>query len=207
MNPNTHKLRRRNLGFSLIEVLITLVVFAFGVLTVAGLQTISKKSNFQAVQRTTATMLAYDILERMRANTGQLQFYATNSLSNGTGLGGGTLSLPNPDCGSATCSPAQMETYDLYEWEQSLDGASELNGTTKAGGLVTPTACITGPPGGGAGVYTVAIAWRGSVSMPNTNTNTCGTGSGRYDDTSGTTTVANGFRRIVVIETYITPTS
>lgn len=201
------KIRRRLLGFSLIEVLITLVVFSLGVLTVAGLQTISKKSNFQAVQRTTATMLAYDILERMRANTGQLQFYASNSMTNGTGLGGGTLSLPTPDCGSLSCSPAQMEAYDLYQWEQAIDGASELNGTTKAGGLVTPTACITGPAGGGAGVYTVAIAWRGSVSMPNTNTNTCGVNSGRYDDTSGSTTLKAAYRRIVVIQTYITPTS
>ncbi len=204
MDMNFRKLRRRHLGFSLIEVLITLVVFALGVLTVAGLQTISKKSNFQAVQRTTATMLAYDILERMRANTGQLQYYASNSTASGNGLGGGTLSLPNPDCGSSSCSPAQMETYDLYAWEQAIDGASELNGTVKAGGLVSPSACITGPAGGGAGVYTVTIAWRGAVSMPDNNTsNTCGANSGRYDD--GTN--KNVYRRMVVIETYITPTS
>ena len=40
---------------------------AWALLTVAGLQTISKKANYDALQRTQASLLAHDIIERMRA--------------------------------------------------------------------------------------------------------------------------------------------
>lgn len=183
-------------GFTLIEVLITLVIFSIGLLSVAGLQTISKKANFDALQRTTASMLAHDIIERMRANARQLQIY------NGNGsnvLGGATLSAANPNCISASCNQVQLANQDLYEWERSLDGASELVGTAFAGGLVQPTACIEGPVGGIGGVYTIAIAWRGVTALSNPIIHACGSGTGRYGD-------SNEYRRILVIQTYITPT-
>ena len=45
-------------GFSLLELLIALVVFSIGLLAIAGLQTVSKQANFEAVQRTTAAQVA-----------------------------------------------------------------------------------------------------------------------------------------------------
>jgi len=77
-------------GFTLLEVMITLVVFAIGMLGMAAMQVISKKNNFDAAQRTAATALAYDIVERMRANPTQLVEYAGNQGSPPTALGGET---------------------------------------------------------------------------------------------------------------------
>ena len=197
----------RSRGFSLIEVLITLFVFAIGILTVAGLQIISKKSNFDAVQRTTASLLGNDIAERMRANLGgnggALKSYLTE------GVGGGTLAVPGTDCTATACSADEMADWDLYEWEQSLDGAAEDN----SGGLVQPTACIRSDNTvGGAGTYHVIIAWRGvsPLSNPSIDQNLtaaaaagCGEGSAQYDDPD--TGAADVYRRVVVVSTYIAP--
>ena len=184
-------------GFTLIEVLITLLIFSIGLLAVAGLQTISKKANYDALQRTTASLLANDIIERMRANARMLDEYI---LPAGSEVGGGTLSAPSVLCTTANCNPTQMAWFDLYQWERALDGASELVGTALTGGLVSPTACIEGPVGGGAGEYIISIAWRGVSPLANPIIHTCGSTSGLYGD-------SNEYRRILTITTYITPTT
>ena len=58
-------------GITLIEVMISVFVAAIGVLGVAALQMNSIKFNHMANTRSHATMLAYDIIDRMRANRQQ----------------------------------------------------------------------------------------------------------------------------------------
>ena len=55
-------------GFSLLEVLVTLVIISVGLLGLAGLQATGLKNNQGALLRSQATTLAYDIIDRMRAN-------------------------------------------------------------------------------------------------------------------------------------------
>ena len=74
-----------------------------------------------------------------------------------------------------------------------------MAGNAGSGGLVMPTMCVDGPAGGGAGIYAVTIAWRGSASLSNGNVSACGTGGGDYG-------ADNEFRRIMQIPTYIDPT-
>ncbi len=58
---------RAQRGVTLLEVLISIIVLAVGLLGYAGLQTVSLKNNTSAFQRSQATMLTYDIIDRMRA--------------------------------------------------------------------------------------------------------------------------------------------
>jgi type IV pilus assembly protein PilV len=188
---------RFNNGFSLVEVLITLLVVTVALLSAASLQIQSKRSNFDAAQRTTAAHLAEDLLERLRSNS----TVSINYLPGGT-LGGATLgATPTVDCNAvlATCTAIQMAGFDLWQWEQQLDGAMEADGGRSTGGLVSPTACITGPGFGGNGEYTVAIAWRGMTDLVNPTASTCGDGTGLYGS-------ANEYRRIIQIRTYISTT-
>lgn len=183
----------------MIEVLVTLLIISVGFLNMAGLQTTAKRSNFDAVQRTTAVVLAQDIAERMRANPISLAGYLTPV----AGVGGGTRSAPVPACAAAAkCTPLQLTAMDLYQWERSIDGASESRtvgaSTTNTGGLVNPTGCISGPALGGAGIYTVTIVWRGLIELTNVSPNTCGVGLGKY----GTNEV---FRRILTFNVFISP--
>lgn len=60
--------RRHQRGVTLIEVLITMVVLAIGLLGFSALQTVAMKSNRTALYRSYATMAAYDVLDCMRAN-------------------------------------------------------------------------------------------------------------------------------------------
>ena len=100
-------------GFSLLEILISIFILAIGLLGLAALQTTSLKNNHSALYRTTATVLAYDIIERMRLN--QNADY--------------TLTL------TATPSGSTLKDADLIAWTTNLaselplgDGSIAING-------------------------------------------------------------------------------
>ncbi|HEY5641676.1 MAG TPA: type IV pilus modification protein PilV [Woeseiaceae bacterium] len=182
-------------GFSLLEMLIALLVFSIGLLAIAGLQTVSKQANFEALQRTAASQIAFGLLEDMRINGDAMAVYL------GAGeLGNGSRGVePAPNCkGMAECNAVQKAAHDLWFWEQVLDGNLEMIGNAGGGGLVLPTLCIEGPVGGIAGVYRVTVTWRGSASLSNNSNSLCGAAGGDYGDN-------NEFRRILQIPTYIDP--
>jgi len=62
-------------GFSLLEVLIAVLVLALGILGAASLQLNALRYHSGALYATQANVLAQDMLERMRANPGQLSDY------------------------------------------------------------------------------------------------------------------------------------
>lgn len=186
-------------GFSLIEVLVALIILSIGLLGIAGLQITSKQTNFEAVQRTTATMLARDMIERMRVNASELAAY-TNSGSGFAFTPESGITTAATDCSSSSCNTTTMVNYDLYEWEKAIAGTSEVSsGGANTGGLVSPTGCISVPAGAPAGTVTVAIAWRGMTNIGNPVIDTCGDATGLYDDTAGD----NAFRRVLVVTTFI----
>lgn len=202
---------------SLIEVLVALVVISVGVLSAVSLHLLSKRGNFDAAQRLEATHMAYSLIERMRANASReaLAAYVTTA---GAGLGGGRLGVkPEPSCsddveacapGAAPCPCGAVEAarFDLWLWERLLDGAAEQFGAVDAGGLTTPTACIEPPcPGceGQAGLYTVTIAYRGSVALGDDVAVGCGSGVVRDGFLIYGTN--NAFRRTISVQAFIAP--
>lgn len=62
------KQRKYSQGVSLIEILVSVIVLAFGLLGLAGLQAHSLQNNNNAILRTQAMYLAQDIIDRMRVN-------------------------------------------------------------------------------------------------------------------------------------------
>lgn len=62
------KSRWHQAGTSLLEVLISVVILSIGLLGLAGLQVAALRVNQGAMQRSQATILAYDILDRMRSD-------------------------------------------------------------------------------------------------------------------------------------------
>ncbi len=187
----------------MLEVMIAVLILAIGLLGVAGLQVTSKRSNYEAVQRTTATMLIRDLIERMRANEVQLDAYtntgAGRTFSPSTGI---STAVTNCFGTGANCDNATMANYDLSEWEGALTGITETSGANNVGGLVSPTACISVPAGMPAGTINVAIAWRGLMKFPDQpapGKNACGNDSGLYDDTAND----DVYRRVIEVETFV----
>jgi len=187
---------QKQAGFGLVEVLVTLIIVAVGLLGAASLQLLSKRSNYDAAQRTTAAHLGQDLLERMRSNPSAL----INYMQDGT-LGGGTLGIAPPvACTDATvCTPEELAAYDLWQWEQSLDGAMELQDGVEAGGLAGAQACVRGPVFGASGTYEIVIAWRGMTELVDPAADDCGSASGNYGND-------NAYRRILVVRTFINAT-
>ena len=195
---NKRKIRFRadQAAFSLIELLVTVVIFSIGLLAVAGLQSVSKRANYEALQRTTAAHIAYGLLEDMRNNGDGVPVYLASAP-----LGGATRgAVPSLDCrgSAASCTAAQRAAYDLWFWENYVDGSLEQGVEGAEGGLVAPTICVTGPAGGVAGMYLVTVAWRGSAALSEPAANACGSASGNY----GTD---NEFRRLVQMPTFLDP--
>lgn len=66
INPSHLATSSRQKGSTLLEVLVSIVIVALGLLGYAGLQAVSIKSSNTAYYRSQATMLAYDLIDRMR---------------------------------------------------------------------------------------------------------------------------------------------
>lgn len=179
--------RRHARGAGLIEVLIAVLVLSVGLLGMLAMQTTAKRTAYEAAQRSQATAMAREIVERMRSNPGALGSYVAT-------LGRGSIASAPASCVSGSCTPTQMASRDLYELEQMLDGAAEKGSdTTNAGGLVSPTACIANA----AGVVTVAVAWKGVAELTNPTVSACGNGLGLYGS-------GEAQRRLLVLSTFIT---
>lgn len=84
VNNNGCKLRGNACGFSLVEVLIAMLVLAIGLLGLAALQAQSLRFNHDAFVRSQATTLAYDIIDRMRANRDNATAYPQTPQDPGT---------------------------------------------------------------------------------------------------------------------------
>lgn len=102
-------------GYTLIEVLVALLIISLGLLGMAGLQVTSLKQNQSAYMRSQATILAYDIIDRMRANVSAVDngnyFVSNGALTAGCETTSG-------------CTDAQMAAHDIARWQTRL--AEEL---------------------------------------------------------------------------------
>ena len=128
----------RQKGLSLIEVMITLAVFSFGLLALAALMASGLKYNTSALHRSYATSQAYDMADRMRANRLGLDAGYYNDLSE---------TDTDPDCIESGCTPEQMAHYDTWQW--NTDNARLL---PEGAGTVSLKSSDSG-------IYTITVAW------------------------------------------------
>lgn len=145
--------RRLNLEFgtTLMEVLVSLLVLSFGLLGIAGVQSVSLRNNQAAYYRTQATMLTSEIIERMRANKVGVDNDAYDNVAGAA----------TPACFTAAgCTPGQMAAQDILDWSADIPAALPggvgvvcLDSTGNDGTAAAP-ACD------GAGtIYAVKIFW------------------------------------------------
>jgi type IV pilus assembly protein PilV len=95
-------------GVAMLEILITIVILAFGLLGFAALNAAGIGANHGSYLRSQAALQAYDMSDRIRANlTG-----ANSSMSYDNLSGAGS----DPGCIATGCSWIQMAEYDLWAW-------------------------------------------------------------------------------------------
>ena len=181
--------RKNQQGMSFLEVLIALVILVIGILGAVGLQAVAMKSSFDSMQRSLASSLAQDIVDRMRGNnSNNITLYQVNSPFGD----GDAIATVNCALLASNCTPAQLTFHDLFEWEQSLMGAGTKYGTSKVGGLVNGVGCISVV----GNRVTVVISWQGRTAL------TDGASSASGDASCGATD-NNSKRRQVVVNAFI----
>ena len=78
-NANGAPLNAPARGFSLIEVLVTLLILAVGLMSIAALQFKGLQYSNDAYMRSSYNILVYDIMDRMRNNSGSIAGYKMSS--------------------------------------------------------------------------------------------------------------------------------
>lgn len=100
-------------GFTLIEVLISLVILAVGLLGMAALQTESLKFNNAALTDSQAQFLLNDMVERIRANSGNNTYVMTYT---------DNLDTVTVNCAAAlaNCGSNEMALWDMTQWRNNV---------------------------------------------------------------------------------------
>ncbi len=123
-------------GVSLIEVLVALFVLAFGMLGIAGMQTMAMKANQSAFERNAAVISAGSIVERMRSNQaaartgGYNRSMPTGACTAPSGtervavdiqgwLGELSQNLGSGACGSINCTGTPVSCRVIVRWDDS----------------------------------------------------------------------------------------
>jgi type IV pilus assembly protein PilV len=180
MEVSTHMRPSYQSGTTMIEVLVTIIILALGLLGLAGLQSRLQMSEMEAYQRAQAIILLNDMASRIATNRKVAPTYVTGS---GSPVGAG-MSCP--------ASTASIKDVDVGEWCNALQGAAEASGTALMGAMVGGRGCIEDL---GDDEYRVTVAWQGltPISAPPEEI-ACGMNS--YD-TSGTACTSDRCRRVV----------
>jgi type IV pilus assembly protein PilV len=127
---------RTQLGMTLVEVLVTLVLISIGLLGVAALQLTTLKNNQESYVRSQATMLAAGMLDRMRSN--QVGFIA------------GNYDMANDASGFDQAGAAgTLAADDIAAWQAAINRLLPGADTDAAGRIVRNDRIVT-----------ITIRWR-----------------------------------------------
>lgn len=140
MTPKTHAMRipcslpsgrRRMSGIGLIEVLIAIVILAFGLLGIAAMQATTLRNSQSSLERSQAVVQSYAVLDRMRANRDAALIGSYDLIRTCNPPDGGTLiaddqrqwiqtlkaSLGTAACGTITCG--SLDCAVTVDWDDS----------------------------------------------------------------------------------------
>lgn len=139
-------------GFTLLEILVSLLILSLGLLGIAGLQAATTSYKMNSWTRSATAILVSDFADRVRANPtaaggafgeapGTVRYQLKSTYTSQT-----TGALPSmasvTDCHAELCSPTQRAAYDLVQWRHSVRdllpaGAAWVEGSRSHGFNVT----------------------------------------------------------------------
>lgn len=143
-------------GMSLLEVLVSIIILAIGLLGIASMLMLSNKANNSSYAKLQAIQCISDIFDRVRANSAAAvngNYNASNIGSNGMPT---TVATPTTLCTTSVCTPSQMAAYDTWYWL-----------TKEVSQLPNGSGSITSTPSGSAGntIITITVQWDDSLAQ------------------------------------------
>ena len=191
-------------GFSLIEVLVSMLIVVVGLLGLAGMQARAQLAELESYQRAQALVLLYDMMDRINNSRTTAPCYViTTNTTTGAPYFGATATA-TAACSLSNPADQAMAVASMNAWNGQLQGASETKGAaaTRVGAMIGARGCVSydttteyinatsGANIGGTGEYTIAVSWQG---MAGTFAPTRACGAGLY----GTASTADTNRRTV----------
>ena len=161
-------------GFSLIEVLITVVLLAIGLLGLAAFQARTATVSIEAYQRTQGMLLAHDIADRIVANKPNAPRYVGDDYGSGP---------------ATACPAAAGVDRDLCVWANALRGGGEQAGGLAVGTLAGGRGCIRTMA---ADRFQIVVAWQGLLP---TSAPAVDCGRNRYGN--------DALRRVIVVPLHL----
>lgn len=142
-------------GFSLIEVMIAVVLVSLGLLGMALLQSTALRAGQSSSERTSATLVAYQILDMIRANRAEAALYGQIVEADFTAAGDGRTGA----CAAGAALPAPQWQADRTLWvcaaRRALPEAEGSVIVTGATAAVPAAPAVPATPG----QVTVTISW------------------------------------------------
>jgi type IV pilus assembly protein PilV len=174
-------------GFTLLEVLITMAILAFGMLGLATLQVKMNLAHVDSFQRAQAVVLMQDMADRINTNRANATSYVTASGPLGTG-----------DSQPTSCTGSPGVTRDKCEWSNALKGAAEAKSGTNVGAMIGARGCVEqiqaanpAPTSCTPAIYRVTVVWQGLTGTSQSQL-TCG--ANLYGSSAG---VDDTYRRAI----------
>ena len=127
-------------GVTLVEILVTVIILSIGLLGLAALQTTSIKISYDSYLRTQAEFLAYDLIDRIRANPSAPNYTVST-----------ILSAPSKDCYTSACSADELRSSDLFQWQTQVATLLPSKDGTEPSGTVTFDSTTQ--------LYTLTLEW------------------------------------------------
>jgi type IV pilus assembly protein PilV len=155
MNTLSKTAKTGQSGFTLVELLVSILILSFGLLAIGAMMGFTLKSNTSSYLKQLSVQSAYNIVDRMRANS-QAATGGSYDVNNLVTSGAPTIpAAPATDCSSATCTSAQMAAYDSWNW-LARDVAAQL-----------PNGCasVTTAVAGANTLVTVTVQWDDSPAQ------------------------------------------
>ena len=152
-------------GFSMLEVLISIMITVVGLLGLIGMQAVAARAELESYQRAQALVLLNDMVERINTNRGSAACYAFTSASTGTpylgtSTGGNYLGTPNCTGGYVNTQTKTLADNGMYAWDQLLQGAAESSSAgTAIGAMIGARGCVSYDSS--TLTYTVVVTWQG----------------------------------------------
>ena len=122
MPLSSHMPKSKSNGFTLIEVLVSAIILAIGILGVATLTLTGLRSDRSSYLRTQASIIAYDIADRIRINKTAADAGSYDNIDTQGDI------PEKPDCMTANlgCSSAQIAALDIHEWANHFENVDSL---------------------------------------------------------------------------------
>ena len=143
--------KRTQVGYGLIESMVSIFVVSIGFLGFAGLEAKGLTAANDSLLRSKAIYLSYQMADRVRANLPAVQAGSYNSL---------TGAASNPGCISTSCTAVQVAQNDFYEWTSEVGSALPSG----AGVICLDSTPDDGTPGAAqcdaqGNVFTIKLWW------------------------------------------------